>query len=1121
MARSQNLGDPISKRLKVSDSIQIDSVSISPRFFTVKNKNGKVIDSVFYRVDFANALLLLKNKLEIVTDSIDVTYQKLPEFLTKTYVVGDRSVILDNDSQQERLVALQKPRELNPIIPFSGLNVSGSISRGFRSGNNQNGVVDSELDLRVTGKLNERVSLRASIQDANVPQTQNGYSQRLDEFDQIFIELFSDKWNVRAGDVDLIQSGYQFNNFTKRVQGISGTIQFGKEEHKAYASAAGALVRGTFNISRFTGTEGNQGPYKLTGQNGELFILVVSGSERVFVNGVPLTRGENADYVIDYNAGEVRFTPTFPITSEMRISIEYQYSERNFTRVIGYANGGYKSRKFQIDSYAYTESDAKNQPLQQNLSEEQVAILSEAGDNSELAVAPSAVPVEFSENKILYRRSVVNGEERFTFSQDPNEELFSVRFSFVGNNNGDYVLINDQTIANIYEYVAPLNGIPQGNFAPVVQLFAPEQLTIFGTKASYQPFEKTIINTEVAASNSDLNRFSNADDNDNRGIAAKLGVAQTLLKKKDSYALTARLNTDYVQNTFRNVERVYNIEFNRDWNLNNEQGSQLYYTTGLDFKKDSTLATTYEFQLLEFSETYSGKRHRMFGLFNEKGWKARMNASILNSDSDIQITEFNRADLDVLKRIKKNYVGARFNMEDNQQLVKATDRFTGESQRFYNYEVYIGRGDTTTTFTEIGYRRRLNDSLQDNRIERVNASNNYYLKTQLIKDEKSNLTVYANYRILKSEQEEVENEVSLNSRILYRRKFFEGKILSNTTYETNSASIARQDFTYVAVNPGQGTFTWIDYNDDGVQDLNEFEVAQFQDQASFVRILLPNQTFLPTHQNKFSQTLTLQPISWSSATGIKKVLSRFYNQTGYTIDRMVAREGDRFNLNPFNSSNDQLGLQLSFRNSLFLNRGKQNYTTNYTYLSTGTENLQSIGSISSELESHQLSFLHKIAEQWLITFNAQTGFNSSASENFPNRNFKIDESLLKPQISYLFNDSNRIDLFFEYQNKNNEVNDLASLNQNNLGVSWSFNESQQYAINGELRYVDNKFEGIAFSPAGFQMLEGLQPGSNLTWNLLFQKKLTSYLDLNLNYNGRSTESSPTIHNGSIQLKAYF
>ena len=58
----------------------------------------------------------------------------------------------------------------------------------------------------------------------------------------------------------------------------------------------------------FTGQEGNQGPYKLRGNNGELYVLVISGSERVFVNGILLTRGENNDYIIDYNAGEVIFT---------------------------------------------------------------------------------------------------------------------------------------------------------------------------------------------------------------------------------------------------------------------------------------------------------------------------------------------------------------------------------------------------------------------------------------------------------------------------------------------------------------------------------------------------------------------------------------------------------------------------------------------------------------------------------------------------------------------------------------------------------------------------------------------------------------------------------------------
>nr|WP_238566496.1 hypothetical protein [Nonlabens ulvanivorans] len=255
--------------------------------------------------------------------------------------------------------------------------------------------------------------------------------------------------------------------------------------------------------------------------------------------------------------------------------------------------------------------------------------------------------------------------------------------------------------------------------------------------------------------------------------------------------------------------------------------------------------------------------------------------------------------------------------------------------------------------------------------------------------------------------------------------------------------------------------------------------------------------------------------------GYKKVLSHFYNQTSYLIDRMVEREGATFDLNPFGTGDNQLGLNLNFRNSLFFNRGKQMYTTNYTYISSANENLQSIGSLSSDIETHQLGFIHKIKESWLFTLDAQTGFNASESENFANRNFKINESLFKPQVSYLFGNSSRVDVFYELESKENVVNEEAMLDQQNIGVSWSFNKEQSYAVNGEIRYVKNDFIGQAFSPVGFQMLEGLQPGTNFTWNLLFQKNISSFLDLNISYSGRDSETARTIHTGSVQLKAYF
>jgi hypothetical protein len=55
-----------------------------------------------------------------------------------------------------------------------------------------------------------------------------------------------------------------------------------------------------------------------------------------------------------------------------------------------------------------------------------------AGDNQELMIAPSAYPDSYSDNKVLYKKIVLNTVEVFEYSNDPQEELFNVRFSLVG-----------------------------------------------------------------------------------------------------------------------------------------------------------------------------------------------------------------------------------------------------------------------------------------------------------------------------------------------------------------------------------------------------------------------------------------------------------------------------------------------------------------------------------------------------------------------------------------------------------------------------------------------------------------------------------------------------------------
>ena len=113
------------------------------------------------------------------------------------------------------------------------------------------------------------------------------------------------------------------------------------------------------------------------------------------------------------------------------------------------------------------------------------------------------------------------------------------------------------------------------------------------------------------------------------------------------------------------------------------------------------------------------------------------------------------------------------------------------------------------------------------------------------------------------------------------------------------------------------------------------------------------------------------------------------------------------------------------------------------------------------------------------------------------------------------------DVFYEYQQKENQIGAFETLKQTRLGTSFTFNSEKGFSMNGEFSMYNNSYNGNPLSAVGFQMLEGLQPGKNQTWRLLLQKNLTQYLDININYQGRNSETSKTIHAGNVQLRAFF
>jgi len=103
-----------------------------------------------------------------------------------------------------------------------------------------------------------------------------------------------------------------------------------------------------------------------------------------------------------------------------------------------------------------------------------------------------------TELKDMTPKEIIDGVEAFVFSNNPDYELFSVRFSLVGANQGNYIITSTNAIANIFEYVSPVAGVPQGNYEPIIQLIAPTKLQMAVVNGSYKPTEKTTINFEIA-----------------------------------------------------------------------------------------------------------------------------------------------------------------------------------------------------------------------------------------------------------------------------------------------------------------------------------------------------------------------------------------------------------------------------------------------------------------------------------------------------------------------------------------------------------------------------------------------------------------------------------------------
>jgi hypothetical protein len=494
-------------------------------------------------------------------DTLQIRYTVFPILLNRSYRFFQFDTVSTVEGGEDS-VKIIRPKFKNPFTGYTGdLKRSGSIIRGVNIGNNTDMSVNSGMNLQLAGNLTDDLEIVAALTDEATPIQPEGNTYALREVDQVYIQFKSPWAYGTLGDFNLSYKESYFGNLMRKLQGVSITGTYDMFD----LGGTVATTRGFFNSLSFLGSEGNQGPYQLTGKDGEREIVVLAGTERVWINGEQLMRGEDNDYIIEYGNGQITFTNRRLVTSESRIEIDFEYypALQKYSRNIYSAatTGNVGNDLFNYSVRYYQEKDDPTRLLQDEgiVSEEEKEIIKNAG-NDPFAAYTSGIE-ETAPGQGYYNQAdtVVNGES-FTIYVYTGKDKgnYNVHFSAIGNRKGDYV----RDGIGIYRWVGKGNGY----YLPVILLPLPIHQDLLDVQTTYRPWKKFRITSEYATSYYDRNSLSTIGNENNRGQALQISSSVedlSLSLGKIAFNATGRLVDQY----FRSADRYIQPDYNRYWNI--------------------------------------------------------------------------------------------------------------------------------------------------------------------------------------------------------------------------------------------------------------------------------------------------------------------------------------------------------------------------------------------------------------------------------------------------------------------------------------------------------------------------------------------------------------------------
>lgn len=1114
----------------------------------------RLLPNLDYRIDYRQGEVQLLRELP-TAGTLLIIYRKYPFPLIADYYHRELQEIAPEDtaaSQKGEITArAMKPKFLEEIDSYqANLQKSGSIVRGIEIGNNQDLTLNSGLNLQLSGKITPEVELVAALTDQSTPIQPEGTTQSLQEVDKVFVKITSPYLGGTLGDYNLIYGQSLFGNLQRKLQGITVENSFKATRQQATYGTS----RGIFHSTRFLAREGFQGPYLLTGRNGEREIIVLAGTERVYVDGVQQVRGQNNDYIIDYGLAQITFTNKRLITSENRIEVDFEYTsvfQRYGRNLIGLSSAAPDlANRVSYDVRFFREWDDTNNLLEDNtpLEDFEKAALAAAGDDPLKAAVSGATLDSLAGDYMQADTLVIAGNDTVRVYYKyvgPGNGDYRVRFSGVGAGNGQYL----RERLGVFRFVGP----GRGDYLPVRLIPLAGEKKFLDLAVGVNISRNWSVRGEFAGSEFDQNVFSSLDDENNRGGALLLAstLQDTSLRWLGTKLGRLRLEARWVrqEETFAPLDRPLQPEYAYKWNLgpanlsNRENSLEVFgaYQPGKYLRLEGN-AGSLEKGLGISSWRQSGKMQ----IFQKSFWpEIGLGLERVHSRSEFDRGDWLRQNAVVSKDIGKLTPRYGYKSEDRRIERAADGRVTGFVFRDHRAGLDLRR--LLAIDWQLDYQQRsdfLYDPQVPGRTLKQAATRTYSVQGALAPEK--NLRGQFSFAFRDKDYSDFFEQLPADSAALYQpdaqfqdttwqdrqshianielqHRTPEGSLTTRWDYKIASELQALLEQRYLEVGENRGNFRFD-------STLNEYVPDP---QGNFILVNIPTNDFESVIRLETGLQLQYRPGQPKKKLGD---VSAFFNRLSFISYLKIEEQSrtqdfwDVYLLNIGRLHNPASTLRGAYivNQDLYYNERNPNWGVLARLRYRDNLSNQYLDAANNETRIIAERLLEYRRRFFNRKLNASAGYQNNLTKrqvsSAPSRNLNILSQALITRLNWRPGINWQFELAAE-RGWEKDRNELAP-----LGVNfWNLGPQISYALRGRARATANltflqveAAENPANRPIPFEMGKGKKPGNSWLWGARFEYFISGNITISANYSGRRDATAiRTLHLGKAEVRAFF